>query len=135
MKARATSYSRDPNRWHGQRALWKRHLESRDARRRHRRPLEQQNRGEQNEPPRKSYGKFQVWDTPSGVQVERMNRARVGRDRLDFVDVVVLGIARVAMRTTVVHFLRYRCVTVLGQVAKRHGHSLEFKTLAIDTIR
>ena len=114
MKARATSYSRDPNRWHEQRARWKRHWESRDARRRRRRPLEQQERDEQNEPPRKSYGKVQVWDTPPGVQVERVNRTRVGRDRLDFVDVDVLGIARVAVRTTVVHFLRYRCVMVLG---------------------
>ena len=122
MKARATSYSRDPNRWHEQRARWKRHWESRDARRR---PLEQQERDEQNEPPRKSYGKVQVWYTPPGVQVERVNRTRVGRDRLNFVDrivvvrlvqrrVVVLGIARVAVRTTVVHFLRYRCVMVLG---------------------
>jgi hypothetical protein len=41
-----------------------------------------------------------------------VNRTRVGRDRLDFVDVV--GIARIAVRTTVVHFLRYRCVMVLG---------------------
>jgi hypothetical protein len=41
-----------------------------------------------------------------------VNRTRVGRDRLDFV--VVLGIARIAVRTTVVHFLRYRCVMVLG---------------------
>jgi len=121
MKARATSYSRDPNRWHGQRVHWKRHWGSRDVRRRRRRPLEQQERDEQNEPPRKSYGKVQVWETPPSVQVERVNRTRVGRDRLDFVDrlvvvqrrVVVLGIARVAVRTTVVHFLRYRCVVVL----------------------
>jgi len=121
MKARATSYSRDPNRWREQRARWKRHWESRGARRRRRRPLEQQERDEQNEPPRKSYGKVQVWETPPSVQVERVNRTRVGRDRLDFVDrlvvvqrrVVVLGIARVAVRTTVVHFLRYRCVVVL----------------------
>jgi len=120
MKARATSYSRDPNRWHEQRARWKRHWESRGARRRRRRPLEQQERDEQNEPPRKSYGKVQVWYTPPGVQVERVNRTRVGRDRLDFVQrlvvvrlVDVLGIARVAVRTTVVHFLRYRCVMVL----------------------
>ena len=116
MKARANSCSRDPNRWHGQRALWKRLWESRDAQRRHRRPPENEQRDEQDEPPRKFYVKCQVRKPPSPVQVNSVNRARnVGHHRLCVLvgNIVAHLDFRLAVRTTVVHFLRYKCVVVL----------------------
>ena len=118
MKVRATSYSSDPNRWLGQRVLWKRPWESHDARRLRRSP-EQEKRDEQDEPPWKFHGKRQVWETPSRVQIDRVNRARniglsVRQRVLTHLDL------RIAVRTTVVHFLRYKCVMVLGQEDNRH---------------
>ena len=63
-----------PNRWQGQRARWKRLWASRDARRR--RPSEQQKCDEEDEPPRKFYGKVHIWETKPGVYVDSTNRRR-----------------------------------------------------------
>ena len=118
MKARVSSYSRDPNRWLGQRARWKPHWESRDARRRRRRPPEQNKCSQNHEPRRKAHGKVQIWETPPRVQIDGVNRARlVGNGRHVIVD--VLNVSRVTVRTTVVHFLRYECVAFLDPGQQR----------------
>jgi hypothetical protein len=133
MKVRATSYSSDPNRWPEQKVLWKRRWVSHDVRRRLRRPLEQEKRAEQNEPPRKFYGKRQVRKPPPCVQVDSVNRARNIGLRVRQRVLVQLDF-RIAVRTTVVHFLRYRCVVFLGLLDNNalldKGHTLWTKNVS-----